>query len=66
MREKGRKKTYVCGLGHVELVEQLFALTNCPLMCEVRSSYIYKQFMPTTTDNDGATPYLPATTGRRL
>ena len=31
---------YVYGLGHVDLVEQFFTLTDCPLMCEARiSSY---------------------------
>ena len=29
---------YVCGLDHVDLGEQFFVLTDCPLMCEGRSS----------------------------
>ena len=29
---------FVYGLGHVELLEQFFALIDCPLMCEGRSS----------------------------
>ena len=29
-------------------------------------NYIYKQFLPTTPDKDGTTPYLPKTTERRL
>ena len=29
---------YVCGLDHAELGEQFFALADCPLMCQGRSS----------------------------
>ena len=38
MREKDGKDMFVYGLGHVDIVEQFFALTDCPLMCEGRSS----------------------------
>ena len=27
---------YVCGLDHIELGEQFFVFTDCPLMCEGR------------------------------
>ena len=38
MRENDREMMSVYSLGYVELVEQFFALTNSPLMCEGRSS----------------------------
>ena len=38
MRENDREMMYVYSLSYVELVEQFFALTYCPLMCEGRSS----------------------------
>ena len=34
---------YVCGLDHVELSEQFFALTYFPLICEGRSSWYGRQ-----------------------
>ena len=38
MGEKHRKNMFVYGLGHVELVEIFFALTDFPLMGEGRRS----------------------------
>ena len=34
---------FVYGLGHMDLVEKFFALTDCPLMCEGRSSLYARQ-----------------------
>ena len=34
---------YVCGFENVELVEQFFALTDLPLMCEGRISLYGRQ-----------------------
>ena len=34
---------YICGLDHVDLGEQFFALTECPLMCEGRISLYGRQ-----------------------
>ena len=34
---------YVCGLDHIELGEKFFVLTDCPLMCEGRSTSYGRQ-----------------------
>ena len=45
---------YVCGLGHVELGERFFVLTDCPLMCEGRSSS-YDRWTSQDHGNSGET-----------
>ena len=42
---------YVCGLDHVELGEQFFALADFPLMCEGRSSSYGRQTSQDHGDN---------------
>ena len=39
MRGNGRKKIYVCVLGHVDLGEQFFALTQAFLLSRVYTDF---------------------------